>query len=83
MLETLFGQTYLKGELVNVRNRFSHFNMLQGNTPALNLTQEINQARQLMAYDRKLKNAVSKSIGGFKDEVQHGLTRRETPRGAS
>jgi hypothetical protein len=62
MLETLFGQTYLKGELVDIRNRFSHFNMLQGNKPALNLTQEINQARQLMAYDRKLKNAVSKSI---------------------
>ncbi|WP_346308691.1 type VI-A CRISPR-associated RNA-guided ribonuclease Cas13a [Limnohabitans sp.] len=62
MIETLFGQTYLKGELVDIRNRFSHFNMLQGSTPALDLTQEVNHARKLMAYDRKLKNAVSKSI---------------------
>jgi hypothetical protein len=63
MLETLFGLTLVKDdELVKVRNWFSHFNMLQGETPALDLTQEVNQARQLMAYDRKLKNAVSKSI---------------------
>jgi hypothetical protein len=52
----------LEGDLVKIRNRFSHFNMLQGSTPALDLTQEVNYARKLMAYDRKLKNAVSKSI---------------------
>jgi hypothetical protein len=62
MLATLFGQTFLEGDLVKIRNRFSHFNMLQGSTPALDLTQEVNYARKLMAYDRKLKNAVSKSI---------------------
>lgn len=43
------------------RNRFAHFNMLQS-PDTINLTQEINTARQLMDYDRKLKNAVSKSI---------------------
>lgn len=62
VLETLFGPVVSKRELVDIRNHFSHFNMLQGNTPLLDLTHEVNQARNLMAYDRKLKNAVSKSI---------------------
>ena len=43
------------------RNNFAHFNMLQ-KLNELNLTEEINHARGLMAYDRKLKNAVAKSI---------------------
>ena len=43
------------------RNRFAHFNMLRQPTE-LNLTSEINHARGMMAYDRKLKNAVAKSI---------------------
>jgi len=62
MLASLFGPTYTKGELVKIRNELAHFNMLQGVKPSVDLTQEVNQARQLMAYDRKLKNAVSKSI---------------------
>ena len=34
--------------------------MLKGGT--LNLTEAVNDTRRLMAYDRKLKNAVSKSV---------------------
>ncbi len=50
----------------NIRNALAHFNMLQSqhgqlNTP-LNLTDWINQTRELMAYDRKLKNAVTKAV---------------------
>ena len=51
-----------KGGIVFVRNDLMHFNMLQGPNPALNLTETVNQTRRLMAYDRKLKNAVSKSV---------------------
>ncbi|MEN3930315.1 type VI-A CRISPR-associated RNA-guided ribonuclease Cas13a [Microvirga sp. W0021] len=47
----------------NARNDFAHFNMLQ---PAainqLNLTLCVQNARRLMFYDRKLKNAVAHSI---------------------
>ena len=43
------------------RNNFAHFNMLH-QPNEINLTEEINHARGMMAYDRKLKNAVAKSI---------------------
>lgn len=49
-------------KLVSIRNDFAHFNMLKEENLPINLTKEVNNARQLMAYDRKLKNAVSKSI---------------------
>lgn len=53
----------VKSPLCKIRNNFSHFNMLQaGQAQALNLTKCVNDARRLMAYDRKLKNAVSQSI---------------------
>ncbi len=45
----------------NLRNIFAHFNMLRGDKQP-DLTQMVNDARIMMAYDRKLKNAVSKSI---------------------
>lgn len=49
-----------------IRNALAHFNMLHSengvlNEP-LNLTDWVNCTRELMAYDRKLKNAVSKSV---------------------
>lgn len=47
--------------LVRIRNTFAHFNMLRGNA-APDLTKCINDARQLMAYDRKLKNAVAQAV---------------------
>jgi hypothetical protein len=51
----------------DVRNKLAHLNMLQGAHPAPNLTYWTNRTRQLMGYDRKLKNAVSKSIGDLID----------------
>jgi hypothetical protein len=46
----------------DIRNDLAHLNMLQGAAPAPRLTHSVNQTRRLMAYDRKLKNAVSKSV---------------------
>ena len=52
-----------KDPLIDIRNSLMHFNMLQsnGNEPP-NLTEAVNDTRKLMAYDRKLKNAVTRSI---------------------
>jgi len=52
----------MQDPLVWIRNRFDHFAMLEGNKLSVNLTAEVNKARRLMAYDRKLKNAVTKSV---------------------
>ena len=71
-LESWFGKDFLdrqKGAVI-IRNRSMHFNALQQPDKALqqpdkdlvNLTDEVNGTRRLMAYDRKLKNAVSKSV---------------------
>ncbi len=65
-----------------VRNAIAHFNMLRpegGIAARVDLTALINRARGLMAYDRKLKNAVSKAIA----ELLHreGLTIRWTMSG--
>lgn len=46
----------------DIRNNIAHLNMLQGKNPNIDLTFWANQTRVLMGYDRKLKNAVSKSI---------------------
>lgn len=46
----------------DIRNHLAHLNMLQPDDPIPNLTHLVNQTRHLMAYDRKLKNAVSQSI---------------------
>lgn len=43
------------------RNDLAHFNLLDNDDP-VNLTEQVNRVRRLMKYDRKLKNAVSKSI---------------------
>lgn len=50
-----------KGDVVQIRNDLDHFNVLNPGT-TLNLTEQVNRVRDLMSYDRKLKNAVSKSI---------------------
>ena len=63
-LQRLFGKGFLTGGgTVSVRRDLLHFNMLQHkeNEP-FNLTTAVNDTRRLMAYDRKLKNAVSRSI---------------------
>jgi hypothetical protein len=48
--------------VTSTRNNLAHLNMLQGATPTPRLTHWVNQTRRLMTYDRKLKNAVSKSV---------------------
>ena len=64
-LESWFGKDFLdrqKGAVI-IRNRSTHFNALQQpDKDFVNLTDEVNGTRRLMAYDRKLKNAVSKSV---------------------
>ena len=62
-LKRLFGERFLCGKdgEVSIRNRLAHFDMLRS-VDAVNLTEAVNDTRRLMAYDRKLKNAVSKSI---------------------
>jgi len=42
------------------RNDFAHFNMLRKD--GFNLTDYLNQTRKMVSYDRKLKNAVAKSM---------------------
>ena len=42
-----------------IRNALAHFAVLK---PDFQLTEQINQVRDLMGYDRKLKNAVSKAM---------------------
>ena len=57
-----FGTTFERDDrLVEIRNSLAHFRAFQrGYSP--DFTQIVNDVRDLMAYDRKLKNAVSKSI---------------------
>lgn len=62
-LARYFGAGFLKGDgAVGIRNGFAHFNMLKRAAPSVDLTGCVNDARRLMAYDRKLKNAVSQSV---------------------
>ena len=63
-LERLFGGNFLdgKGGAASVRNDLMHFNMLRDETRRLDMTGIVNDVRRLMSYDRKLKNAVSRSI---------------------
>ena len=62
-LEKRFGAGFLDARrgAVGVRNDLAHFNMLRDGA-TLDLTAAVNDARRLMAYDRKLKNAVSRSV---------------------
>ena len=52
--------------LKHVRNRLAHLDLRGWKNskaaPAPQLTDRINDARRLMAYDRKMKNAVTKSV---------------------
>lgn len=63
-LKRLFGKDFLANDdAAGIRNGFAHFNMLRaGTNEVFDLTAAVNDARRLMAYDRKLKNAVSRSI---------------------
>ena len=64
--------------LRKIRNALAHFDFL-GDDWSDNLTQPdfttyVNDVRDLMAYDRKLKNAVSKSVIDILDEEGFTLT---------
>ena len=66
-LQRLFGDGFLHGRTGSAaaRNKLAHFDMLRGGkggAERLDLTEAVNETRRLMAYDRKLKNAVSKSV---------------------
>lgn len=63
-LQRLFGNGFHDGKngTARIRNYLAHFNMLHTSASPLDLTDSVNRTRQLMAYDRKLKNAVSQSI---------------------
>ena len=71
--DTLFSGTKRDpSRLRKIRNALAHFDFL-GNDWSDNLTQPdfttyVNDVRDLMAYDRKLKNAVSKSVIDILDE---------------
>ena len=72
-IDTLFSGTKCDpSRLRNIRNALAHFDFL-GKDWSDNLTQPdfttyVNKVRDLMAYDRKLKNAVSKSVIDILDE---------------
>ena len=72
-IDTLFSGTKRDpSRLRNIRNALAHFDFL-GKDWSDNLTQPdfttyVNDVRDLMAYDRKLKNAVSKSVIDILDE---------------
>lgn len=58
-----FGAVWERGNhSVRLRNGFAHFNMLRSQGGVIDLTACVNDARDLMAYDRKLRNAVSQSV---------------------
>ena len=63
-LQRLFGHNFHDGKNGTARDRnyLAHFNMLRAPNTRLNLTDSVNRTRRLVAYDRKLKNAVSQSI---------------------
>jgi hypothetical protein len=52
----------VSSESVITRNNLMHFNCLHSRSSAIDLTDLVNRTRSLMSYDRKQKNAVSKSV---------------------
>ncbi len=56
----------------SARNDIAHFNILANDD--VDLSDAVNKTRQMMAYDRKLKNAVSKSILDMLSEEGFDLT---------
>lgn len=64
-METFFGADYLDGQngKAAIRNKIQHLHFAtKAPDKTQNLTTLTNDMRKLMSYDRKLKNAVSKSI---------------------
>ena len=64
-MEGFFGADYLDGHKgkAAIRNKIQHLHFFtKASDKTQNLTTLTNDMRKLMSYDRKLKNAVSKSI---------------------
>jgi hypothetical protein len=68
--ESVFLHKFYNSDGATTRNHIAHFNFLSGMD--VDLTQAINCVRDIMGYDRKMKNAVSKAIIGLLEE--EGLT---------
>jgi hypothetical protein len=60
--EKYFKKIFLCDEYINIRNYIAHFNYLTTNAAGYSLIKLINKLRELLHYDRKLKNAVSKAF---------------------
>ncbi len=54
-------QKYYTLDKFHTRNDLAHFNILRKDKQ-INLSEQVNNVRKLMSYDRKFKNAISKSI---------------------
>lgn len=52
----------VSGDNITTRNDLMHFNCLHDRSATINLTELVNRTRSMMSYDRKQKNAVSKSV---------------------
>ena len=69
--EEFYKKLFLADNFREVRNHISHFNYLTTAASLYSLVDLINELRKLMHYDRKFKNAVSKSFIDMFD--RHGM----------
>jgi len=60
-----------ENKVYDIRNHLAHFNYLTKNAADYSLLDLINELRELLNYDRKLKNAVSKAFIDLFDK--HGM----------
>lgn len=57
-----YDKLFLSDKYTKVRNHIAHFNYLTKDAADFSLIDLINELRELLHYDRKLKNAVSKAF---------------------
>lgn len=65
------GDEVKEKQVYDIRNHIAHFNYLTKNAADFSLIELINKLRDLLHYDRKLKNAVSKAFIDLFDK--HGM----------
>lgn len=70
-IENYFKSIMLCSDYRDKRNHIAHFNYLSTNAGKYSLIELINKLRDLLHYDRKLKNAVSKAFIDLFDK--HGM----------
>jgi hypothetical protein len=66
-----YDKLFLSDKYTKVRNHIAHFNYLTKDAADFSLIDLINELRELLHYDRKLKNAVSKAFIKLFDK--HGM----------